>query len=664
MRWALSHRGWLGLVVAVVVLGGAVWIQAEDVPLVKNPFRSPVDIPSYLSASNPAVRDAFAPARSLGGAMERLSTSLLASAPDRSTLWVTQRSSGSEAAWDEWRAGRRVSFVTFPAWSVPEDPSWAEDPFGNISWQFYYQSLGWLQALDRGFQDTRDRDLQRVMAHYVLDWIQDSPRQKPPSSRSWYDHAVAYRTDTLVLLFPDIAPVLKVSQLQQLLRSLEQHGSVLHGYLADPAFFGHNHNLFHALSLYNLAVAFPELRGAQKWRTDARARVASLLGEMVDKSEGVSSEQAAGYHFLALRLFVQADRFLAGHGEELPPDVRAVLGRMVEFGAVLANPDGTLPAIGDTSYAARAPLDELRQFQESGLGTPVSAFLLSEGAAGERPHDLELYPNTGYAVMRPSYREAAPWKDDLHVVFDFGPARHNHGHADALNVVLSAGGGPVLVDPGGPYVYGKKAHADFVSARAHNVVVVDNDADSCGGATLLSSGDGDDAMFVSARCNDTSRVSQQRAVIVLKPELVLILDRLVSRDGKPHKFELYEHLPPGASIESRGSSVTIGTNSGGAALTLHSSPSADVDVIDNELEPRIGWVTTGYLKRTPARVLRTTTQARNAWFATLVTSAQSAPQIDLAGDTKDRIQVDVSEQHNSWRVTLDAAGMVSVSRLP
>ncbi len=93
-------------------------------------------------------------------------------------------------------------------------------------------------------------------------------------------------------LYPQVlARVMTPSEIGEVLKSLETHGQVLDGYVTGKAFRGHNHNLFHSLSLYNLALVFPELRNSSKWLSDARARISWLFPEIVQTDEGVSLEE-------------------------------------------------------------------------------------------------------------------------------------------------------------------------------------------------------------------------------------------------------------------------------------------------------------------------------------------------------------------------------------
>ena len=85
------------------------------------------------------------------------------------------------------------------------------------------------------------------------------------------------------------------------------------------------------------------------------------------------------------------------------------------------------------------------------------------------PWPSRLLRDSGYFVSRMA--------GGGHLVFDAGPhgfLNGGHAHADALAVVLTAGGEPVLVDPGtATYTMDAAARDRFRSSRMHNTLVLD-----------------------------------------------------------------------------------------------------------------------------------------------------------------------------------------------
>jgi hypothetical protein len=632
-------------VAAIVLVGSAVlWLRQGTLS----------DLPAYLDSGAPGVIAEANRSLTRTDLLRRLGPRIAEQMPAHNDLWITQAGFNSDAAFEAWGTERRVSLSTFPAWSVPLHPTWAEDPYHNISWQFYYQSLGWLWAPGRGCTQGDQADC-RLVADYVLSWIGTSPRSHPPSVRSWYDHAVAFRTDALVSLFPKVlAPVLSPAELGSLLRSLELHGQVLDGYLHAPGFIGHNHNLFHALSLYNLATAFPELQNATTWRTDARARMSSLLPEMVQTDEGVSLEQAASYHNLALSLFASADAYLGKHDDGLSLSERTVLAKMTAFGALLLSPTMQLPAIGDTPYGTSSGGSLLGRLASQGISSPIADYVLSRGARGTRPSSALFYPKSGYVIARPNYSAGEAWARDLQVIVDTTPRTKVHGHDDVMSVLLNAEGGPLLVDAGGPYLFGNAAHAAFTGASAHNTVVDLGSPSAHSPVTDLVETDDARATVVGASFAVSAGVQARRIVVLVKPDLLLVVDLLRATDRSPHRFGLFYHLPPGSAVKRDRAAGTVTAGPAAMGYRVLSSSPAIASVVTGQDHPLLGWVTPAYAKKVAAPVLRFEQRAATAWYVTVIHPAPAGS----AQPPGARVDADGS---GGLRVTV--AGLAGVSAL-
>jgi Heparinase II/III N-terminus/Heparinase II/III-like protein len=604
----------LGLAGVVVLAGLAITGN------LRNPFRQP-RVPPFLDTGSPVVQAARSGARTQRDLLENLRDDIKAAMPSMDGLWTTQVDFGREPAVSQWIESRTVTFRSFPGYAPPTDPAWSENPHADLAWQTDYQSLGWLRAPAAAFIATGDEAYREDVRAYLLDWIADASLEEPPSIRTWYDHAVAYRVDVIVeLLATPVLDALSTDELWTVLTSLRQHARLLDAYLEDPAFEGHNHNVFHAMSLYSLAQAIPLLRGAERWRERARERITTLVPEMVG-ADGASLEQAASYHYLALRLFARADELLRRHGDGLPDDSRALLSRMTEFGALLITPTGTMPAIGDTNYGSATAESALADVAARGLDSELSTFVRSRGTAGSRPPDVVHYPDAGYVIARPRYSPGSGWSRDLHLVVDTTGQTQEHGHDDALNVILSAGGGPLLVDPGGPYVYGAPRHRAFVRRAAHNVVV-DADASGRAGAVVdLRVLDDASRTLISGRHALGQDSEVQRWILLLKSGTVIIIDRARTTSEIAHAWTLRYHLPPGAivtAIEDDPLAGVVAAGPAGMGYRLLTGATTASEVITGRESPLDGWVTPRYGALEPAPALSFEQEAADAWFVMVI----------------------------------------------
>jgi Heparinase II/III-like protein/Heparinase II/III N-terminus len=651
----------VGLVLLAAIAGAPIMLvggQLQPPPSTDSPPCPPRD--------RDAARVLYEPARAVvlacqrgGSFMDALRVELGQSLGDQSDLWRAGAGTGdSDEALDAWRAGRLVSLSGRDPWPVPVDPDWSEDPYDNLTWSAHYQSLAWLQALARGYR-AGDKELGEDLRRYVLDWIESNPRQDAKSERAWYNGAVHRRTNTIVAMWDVLLEVLDDRELVRVLASLRQHGNHLDSYLRKPSFYGNNHNLFHALSLLNLAKNVPVFQPV--WERDARARIHTLLREMVDATDGVSTEQASGYHYLAARLFTTAQRYLRADGDSLSEEDMGLLGEMTRFGALLPHPGGTVPAIGDSPSGASDghAWGSIERIRDLGVTTPEADFIISRGAEGERPDDATFFEGQGYAIFRPSYGDAGAWEDDLHVVVDMGPDARVHGHDDAMNVVLAAHGEELLIDSGGPYQYGVRDRRAFTGPAAHNLVVVDGGAYGDGAVTVERAIDRPSYSIITGSHARSPGVSYRRSVLVLKPRIVVVVDELRATDGKRHRFDLLYHLPPHAAIEADGTDAVVTVGAAGMGLAVVGNRDPEAVVRRGESDPLFGWVTPSNGERDPAPVVDVSQDGTSAWFVTAIspTPAGDAAVARLSVE-RDGTTFLISVRHGgeTWEIRLPAEG--------
>jgi hypothetical protein len=653
----LTDARWLLL--SVVLLVTSVTLMAVD------GFRLPQleqsAATSYLDTANARVASALDDAASRDDALEEIALGISATMPAPDALWTSHVNRyATDAAAELWQTERAVPLLTYPAYAVPVDPTWSEDPNTDLAWQTHYQSLSWLQAPARAYELTGDESYREDVRGYLLDWIEDSIGGPAPSPRTWYDGAVGYRVDVIVQLWrPVLADVLTGADLHRVLAALHRHGELLHGYLFEDRFRGHNHALFHALSLYNLAVSFPVLRDAAEWRRDARARISSLLPEMVALDEGVSLEQAANYHFVAMRLFTNAHEYLTRHQDGLTPDELAALGRMASFGARLLTPTGQLPAIGDTSYGVLDADRHITRLLSLGVASPEAEFILSRGTDGAAPPPVSYFPRSGYLLARPEYGMDGTWENDLQLIVDTQGKLKPHGHHDAMNVLLHAAGGPLLVDSGGPYAHGNPFRQALVGAYAHNTVVADGVVDERGSAFDVRFVEEENWTWLAGTVDLSPATRDRRVVLLLEPNVVVVVDLLSSTDDARHVYELLYHLPPDSQVTGADSG-TVRASPAGMGYAIEASSSGSVSVVEGEEEPPLGWVTTGHALRTPAPTLVRRQQVRDGWFAAVFVAGaeQAAPRLSVEEQGTGGLALEIADGDRTWQVSLSEDGDV------
>src|SRR5208283_2010691 len=130
----------------------------------------------------------------------------------------------------------------------------------------------------------------------------------------------------------------------QLVPALAFHGRYIERYLS--AYFSPNtHLLGEALALFFLGTLYPQMPRAARWKESGWQIVLREAGRQV-RPDGVYFEQSLYYHVYALDFFLYARLLAARNGMEIPPAYDAVLGRMLDVVAALAQA-GPAEGFGD-----------------------------------------------------------------------------------------------------------------------------------------------------------------------------------------------------------------------------------------------------------------------------------------------------------------------------
>lgn len=264
-----------------------------------------------------------------------------------------------------------------------------------------------------------------------------------------------------------------------------------------------NHVIGEMAGLFAAACAWPVLRRSQRDRKLAQRVLEAELARQAFAS-GLNREQAFGYHLFVLELGLVAAYEGQRAGKPLSAECLATLRRMAEAVPALADVAGNLPNFGDADDALAVQLQARAAPRVPWLMQGAQALTGAAVRAPERPtlpaRCLGLCPPQPAEPAEPprAFADAGLYvlasgrgtAEEVFVLADAGPlgylATAAHGHADALHFTLSAGGVPLLVDPG-TYCY----HTDppwrryFRGTSAHNTVTVDgSDQSEQGGAFL------------------------------------------------------------------------------------------------------------------------------------------------------------------------------------
>jgi hypothetical protein len=413
-----------------------------------------------------------------------------------------------------------------------------------------------------------------------------------------------------------------------------------------------NHRIGEACGVLVATCYFRNLPDADALREEAFEILSQEIQAQTYES-GATREQAFGYHLFVLQLFLVAGISARRSGQDFAAAFWNRLQRMFAFARGLAE-GGPPPFFGDgddgyvldlgegVADAENLTKLEAALFAEStGAGTPSSEsayWLLGpspredsrRSAAAQVSRELESrsFEDAGYYLLQWGRSDSA---DRVSVVFDCGElgfgALAAHGHADALSVMVRAGGLDVLVDPGTyDYFSFPEWRQYFRSTRAHNTVAIDGKDQSdqlgsflwgrraaarClawypreGGGKVVGEHDGYASLQDPVTCRRSLQLDRDTRSLTITDEIVSkgpheaalffhFADHCEVRAASPGNHLLHVSFPAGSALLRLDSSLTVKLSKGGAA-------------------PGSGWMSRGYHRRTAASLVAATMRSPGA----------------------------------------------------
>lgn len=445
---------------------------------------------------------------------------------------------GSERDEDIARAVRTPGF--FAAWGDPI--VWDALEKTALEKSVWLNRWYFLPSLARRYYLTGDRTLLAEIVAFVRRWRDDNP---PPAiaggrlvapRRNWRDMQVAWRVQNLAWCYFLGAAGFTSVEKAELYDLIDLHAQVLMADFGAQPLHENNHQSHGAAAMLFAALLFPEIREAAA--ISARARV--ILEHHLARAfyeDGNSIELCPGYYPFFASIF--RDAFLLCRANQVPPPRGSEqrLQQFLHFLATVAQPDGTMPPINDSSETgatvAASVLAEI-------LGQPVPAPGSHRFAASHQ------------AVMRDP-NPAAP----AYVFLDAGPHVAYHWHAGKLGFHLWYWDRPLAIDSGVSNYDDPLRVAWYVQPGAHSTLLVDGAGDydfktqnrfrrADAGSRIVhweSNSRFDWAVMVHAGFQDRVQpVAWTRHFVLLKGIGCVIVDRIES--SRRHGYEWRFPLPP------------------------------------------------------------------------------------------------------------------------
>ncbi len=504
-----------------------------------------------------------------------------------------------------------------------------------------------LVTLAQAWHLTRDERYAAACRTLVDSWITQCPYPFGVNWCSSLEHAMRLTNWAFAwhLLGSDESPVFAGEAGQAFrtrwLTSIHQHCHFIAGHLSRHS-SANNHLLGEATGLFIAAVTWPMWEVSLRWQTLAREELVREAGEQTF-ADGVNREQAVWYHHAVADMMLLAGVMARASGVDFGATYWQRLQSMLEFLASLMDVGGNVPQIGDADdgllvrFDPAASFDVYRSLLASGallferaefkikardvddktrwlLGDSADSRFEQLSAAAERvvlPPRRE-FPQGGYYVLGGDFETPR----EVRVVADAGPLGYlslaAHGHADALAFTLSAGGLPILIDPGTFAYHTEKRWRDyFRGTSAHNTVRVDGKDQSVAGGSFLWLEHARAVMESFETLPDGDRlvarhlgyqrladpVRHRRSWDYQRASQVLRIDDTIECKAS-HRLEWFWHFAPGCGVSVREN--TLVARREGVILTMRFPAALACRLETASDHPPFGWYSPKLDQKQPA----------------------------------------------------------------
>ncbi|MFP3881769.1 MAG: heparinase II/III family protein [Actinomycetota bacterium] len=531
------------------------------------------------------------------------------------TLWLPEYAFDTHYKQEKYlrlREGHVKVFRAQPEVEIGFEPNWTIDPLKSQTWRLYYHGLTWLLAV--AWEIDHGEDIESAQAYLrdvIRSYLRDNVFAEGTDEMAWDDHAAADRLTILSYLWLGYLGPASLVEREEIENAAGIHVQQLLEFYESERWIASNHGLFHSLALLNAALVFPDSKWAEKARRSGAEYLRDTVDAIIDRTEGISTEQSSHYHQFALRSLRSMREFLDANFPDLCEFVAGVTDKMVDFNLCIRGDRNAMPAIGDSRFADQIPSDCLT-VEPGEAPSAHLEYIESGGRVGMPFEDLVVYPRTGLAV----FREGEPPNAPSRALFVLHPERVGHGHFDALNITLHLSGQDVLIDSGGPYKYGDSLRFGyFAASRAHNVLLVDGAGHEA--ATEICDWRSTKGLhWVTARHRGYKERIVTRTAVWDPGQLLMVFDG-VTGAGHSSRYDTLWHFSPGTKLlesqDGDGFSTVYERGDGVATSKMLATTEITSHVVEGLREPHPqGWVTEEMEEMRPAPVQIVSAQAD--WF--------------------------------------------------
>ena len=446
--------------------------------------------------------------------------------------------------------------------------SWFPDPLsGTFSLaRLQFHSLEWVGHLINAFHREKNSQYLRLAKDLTHKWINECLHRED-TGNIWSDHATALRGVILCRLWV-VCQNEEPNEREfrtELFFALLRHGEKL----SHPLFYrrDHNHGVSQAYALFVIGVIVRTHPLSAGWITLGQKRLEAQMSENVS-DEGIHREHSPYYHFYVFRHFFYASLFGKALGFSFSREFEIGLTRMLGSGAYLFKPDNSLSSMGDSCKSSPVLIEEDERDQWPVRTASEFLYASSSGRQGQPPKQPSmLFPHAGVGYFRSGWGVTEPFDQERWMSIRTGTFPTSHIHRDVGSVELYAYGDDLIVDSGGPYVYGHPLRGDyFLRTKAHNTVVVDHQDQGIGSGHIQKWETNEKFDFLQFEHETYEWTNHRRSLIFVRPDYFIILDQLQSQ--KKHHYSQVFHLNEKLHVTLKELDVMTENANGGPTLRV------------------------------------------------------------------------------------------------
>ncbi len=488
-----------------------------------------------------------------------------------------------------------------------------EKRLGDVKYVWEFNRLQFLQPLAAKLALDDDADARRAIEAAIESWH----RAHPPFRGLVWNSGIelALRAISLLIVSSICGSHLSPDTIRRIREILAAHAFWLTRF---PSRFSsaNNHLIAEAAGEYLIGITMPDLAGSDTMAAKARKTLETEIEKQI-LPDGVPAEQSPTYGAFSIEFALLAALAARNLDEPFGPVFET---RLIAFANWLAatSSNGIAPAFCDDDEGRVIAMCEPEPRYPASIANAAMAYLgtpspvaasephlrdaiFGEAAEGEArtASGLTTFPDGGYSVL-----DGTRFK----LVMDHAPLGYlsiaAHGHADALSILLSIDGEPVLVDPGTYLYHSGGAWRDwFRSTRAHNTLTIAGaDQSVMSGAFNWSHKakarlvDASDTALLAEHDGYAKRLGATHRRHVRVTDDGLRIEDEVS--GNPQPVELVYQFAPGLDIRVDGATATVSKD--GTPIAVFTLPDANIEIATGEDRFDGGWVSPSFSLKVPA----------------------------------------------------------------